>query len=455
MKEIAEGHLKIIIFTVAATAFITTFTGSALNLSIPDISRQFGASAETAGWIVTGYSLTVAAFSVPFGRIADITSRKTVLAAGIALFAACCIAAVFSVSVIMLIVSRIIQGIGAAMIFSTNTAVLIDAFPGKKRGQVLGYSMAATYAGMSAGPVAGGFLNHHFGWQAIFVLTALIAAAAFIAAVFRMPADKNMHRSNSGDIEGSVLYVLFTMMIMYGFSEVGRGVIPYLFISAGVITGAVFIRHELKAEMPVIKIKQFTGNIGYAFANTAAMMNYGATFAVSYLISIYLQAVLGYSSQTAGIIMISQPAVITLLSPIVGRLSDRHSSYILASVGMIVCAAGICMFIFFSNWSGLIVTLGVLAITGIGISVFSSPNTKTAMSYVSSEDYGSASSLLATMRAMGNTLSMAIVTIIVRRYIGEAPLAASEPDALMEVISVSFIVFAVICAAGAVMSLKR
>ena len=120
---------RTIMAVVITTAFITTFTGSALNLSIPDIGRQFDISAGLAGWLITGYTLAVAAFSVPSGRIADVTGRKTVLAAGIMIFTVCCIAAVFSMSVFMLLAARILQGTGAAMIFSTNTAVLISSFP--------------------------------------------------------------------------------------------------------------------------------------------------------------------------------------------------------------------------------------------------------------------------------------------------------------------------------------
>lgn len=455
MKDMRTGHLKAIIFVVAATAFVTTFTGSALNLSIPDISIQFGADAETAGWIITGYTLSVAAFSVPFGRMADITCRKTVLVTGIAIFAACCIAAVFSVTVIMLIAVRIIQGIGAAMIFSTNTAVIAEAFPDEQRGRALGYSLAATYAGMSAGPVVGGFLNYNFGWQSVFVLTGLIALLALFAAIFRMPGEKRERGKISADITGSVLYMLFLIMVMYGIAEAGQGIWPYVIIAAGIIIGAVFICYELRVENPVIKIRIFTENIGYACSNAAAMMNYGATFAVGYLASIYLQVIMGYSSQTAGLIMICQPAVITLLTPIAGRLSDKHSPYLLACGGMIVCAAGTGMFLFLCDKPGLPVITGVLVITGIGVSLFSSPNTNAVMSYVKEEDFGEASSLLATMRSMGNTLSMAIVTIAVKRYVGGVALNAAEPDAFMKVVSVSFIVFTVICTAGAFVSLRH
>ena len=456
MGKRKSGHVqKATICVVIITAFITTFTGSALNLSIPDIGSEFGVSAGAVGWLITGYTLAVAAFSVPFGRMADITCRKTVLVTGIAVFAACCTAAVFSVSIIMLMAARIVQGIGAAMIFSTNTAVLIDAFSENERGRVLGYSLAATYAGLSVGPVAGGFLNQHFGWQSIFILTGILGAAALVTAALMIPKETVMYSGRNADAWGSVMYVLFIVLLMYGLSEIGKGVISYVITVSGIIMGAVFIRHELRADDPAVKVRMFIENAGYRCSNLSAMINYGATFAIGYLMSIYLQIIMGYSSQAAGLIMICQPLVIALLTPMAGRISDRFSPFRLSSAGMALCSAGTCIFIFVHEGTSIFVIVGALVITGIGFSLFSSPNANAVMSFVAKEDYGVASSFLATMRAVGNTFSMVIVTVIVKGYMGAAPLADAQPDVLVQVTRASFIVFTVICAAGVLMSLKR
>ena len=284
------------ILVVVLTAFVTTFTGSALNLSIPDLGQQFGVSAGIVGWLVTGYTLAVAAFSVPAGRIADLTCRKTVLAAGIALFTACCIGAVFSVSMIMLILIRVAQGIGAAMVFSTNTAVLLSTFPAESRGRVIGYSLASTYAGLSSGPVLGGVLNQHFGWEAIFILTGIISAAALIA-VFGLPGNKQQpSKPRSLDLTGNILYLISIVLLMYGLSEIGKGWIPPVLAAAGLAFGIFFLRHELKADDPAVDVRLFRQNIGYGFSNLSALLNYGATFAISYLVSIYLRVVQGFSS---------------------------------------------------------------------------------------------------------------------------------------------------------------
>ena len=446
---------KITIAVVVITAFITTFTGSALNLSIPDIGRQFGVSAGFVGWLITGYTLAVAAFSVPIGRLADITCRKTVLVSGIIIFTICCIAAIFSVSMMMLVIVRIIQGIGAAMIFSTNTAELISAFPADMRGRVIGYSLASTYVGLSSGPVVGGFLNQQLGWKSIFIFTGALAVIAFFAALIKLPKEKAEKKGHSLDILGNVMYILFIVMLMYGLSETGKGYLPLIVAAAGVIFGILFVRHEIKAKDPAVKVRMFKENIGYAFSNISALLNYGATFAISYLISIYLQIVMGYSSQTAGLVMISQPVIMAVLSPVMGRISDKFSPFKLSSMGMGFCAIGTAIFIFIGENTGIVIIIAALIITGIGFSLFSSPNTNAVMSCVEKEDYGVASSILATMRSIGHTLSMVIVTVIVTRYMKNVPLAEAEPEILVKVINTSFIAFAVICTAGVFVSLKR
>lgn len=450
-----EKEQKTTIFVVITTAFITTFTGSALNLSIPDMGHYFHVSASFVGWLVTAYMLTVAALSVPFGRIADLTCRKRILVAGILIFGLSSAGAVFGVSMWMLIVLRVTQGLGGAMIFSTNTAVLISAFPGKDRGKVLGYSIASTYVGLSAGPVIGGVLNHNLGWRSIFALTALISFVVLVIAWSKLPKDSRENRDEAYDIPGNLLFIGMIVLTMYGLSEFAFAPLPLAMIICGLLLGALFVRRELKVPDPVVQVRMFKSNIAYSFSNLAALLNYGATFAISYLMSIYLQVVMGYSSQTAGLILIVQPALMAVLSPFAGRLSDRISPFKLASFGMGLCAAGVLIFAFVGLNTPLWVILAALVITGVGFGFFSSPNTNAIMACVEPEDYGVASSILATMRSIGHTSSMVIVTMIVSRYMGNQALADARPELLIKTMHTAFLIFTVICVIGVFISLKR
>lgn len=443
------------IFVVIITSFITTFTGSALNLSIPSMGNEFHASATAVGWIVTGYILAAAVLSVPFGRLADRTGRKRVLVTGILIFALCSGGAALAESMTVLLLFRVLQGVGAAMIFSTNMAVLISAFSPEKRGKVLGYSIASTYIGLSAGPVVGGFLNHYFGWRSIFILTFVISGVVCYTAMRKLPAGKVDHEKPGLDLVGNILYILMLTLIMFGLSTVSTLVYSKYLILAGIILFAIFIIHELRAKSPIIEVRLFAHNIGYAFSNLAALMNYGATFALSYLLSIYLQVVMGYSSEVSGLILISQPLMMALLSPYAGRLSDRVSPFKLASFGMGLCALGLFSFIFISENYPFPLIIANLLVVGVGFAFFSSPNTNAVMACVEKKDYSVASSILATMRTIGHSASMAVVTFIVAHRMGDITLGDAEPALLVDTMQISFLIFTCVCGAGIFISLKR
>ena len=226
-------------------------------------------------------------------------------------------------------------------------------------------------------------------------------------------------------------------------------------IAAGIGLGAVFVIHESRIQNPVIKVGLFRNSLAYSLSNTATFLNYGATFAISYLLSIYLQSVMGYTSQTAGLILIVQPLIMAVLSPYMGRLSDRISPFKLATLGMGLCAAGLFMLIFTGEDSGLWYIIAVLAVTGLGFAIFSSPNTNAVMSLVEKEDYGVATSILATMRSMGHTTSMAVITLVVGMYMGTSSLADAEPALLIKTVRTLFIIFTAMCVVGVFFSMGR
>ena len=403
---------KITILVVLLTAFITSFTGSALNLAIPDISEYYKASASLSGWIVTGYTLTVAAASIPAGCVADRFGRKRILVTGLAAFTVASVAAAFSNSMMMLILSRAFQGIGAAMIFSTNTAILAESFSGTRRGSVLGYALAATYVGLSAGPFLGGVINYNLGWRMIFVITGSVTLATLLLAIKGVPKKP----SEEGETAGCIPH------------KPSSGDQSHKFINLQIIKG----------------------NRPFICSSLAALLNYGATFVVSYLLSIYLQVVLGYSSQTAGMILLVQPVIISILSPLAGKISDSVSPFRLSAIGMAVCAVGIATGLLISG--ELLLIIAALAIVGAGSAFFSSPNTNAVMSSVNPEDYSFASSVLSTMRAAGNTLGMLLITAVSNFYIGDTELKQAGTHMITRTMVVVLIISASFCLVGVVLA---
>jgi EmrB/QacA subfamily drug resistance transporter len=450
-----EKKQKATLLVVILTAFITTFTGSALNLSVPAVGAEFEVSASLVGWVVTAYMLASAAFSVPFGRVSDVTSRKKILVCGILIFSLCSLSAAFAWNIQSLLAIRGLQGFGAAMIFSTNIAVLISSFPGEDRGRVLGYSTASTYIGLSAGPVIGGLFNHYFGWRSIFLVTFAVSAVVCIIAMMKLPKDERKIEKSNFDILGNILYIGMIPTLLYGLSAFSTNILAKILLPIGIILALAFGTHELKVENPIVQLRLFANNLAYTFSNIAALLNYGATFAIGYLLSIYLQVVMGYSSQVAGTILIAQPIVMALLSPYAGRLSDKISPFKLSSIGMGLCAVSLLIFSFISEAFPLWSIVAALVIAGVGFAFFSSPNTNAVMSCVDKKEYGVASSLLATMRNIGHTSSMAVVTVIVGMYMGNKALSEADPQLLISTMHTSFLIFTGICVVGTIISLKR
>ena len=243
--------------------------------------------------------------------------------------------------------------------------------------------------------------------------------------------------------------------VIYGLSSLNSHVFGWLFIAAGIVFGAVFVRTELKSENPVIDVRIFASNRTYTLSNLTALFNYSATFALSYMVSIYLQVVLGFSSQTAGFVLIAQPFFMAVLSPRIGRLSDKVAPYKLASGGMGLCALSLMFFAFIRPEINVWFIAASLSLAGVGIAFFSSPNTNVIMGCVPPAKFGVANSILATMRTTGQSAGMAVITLVVSGTVGNASLYDVSAGDLINTMHISFIIFTVLCAAGIFMSLQR
>lgn len=454
-KKYSNEQMNILV-VVLVTSFTCTFTGNALNLSIPAIEADFGVSAKAVGWVITLYTLVCAAAAVPFGKLADILDRKKIFATGLGIFTACSLLCTFSWNLTVMLILRALQGIGSSMIFATNMAILVGSFDPRERGKVLGISTCATYIGLSSGPVLGGILNQHFGWQSILYVTFALGIICLFMAVFKVPSQKQGDGVvKNFDIKGSILFCVGITLLMYGISIIDTGIIAYVLTAAGILITIWFVKNELKAVDPIVKMTLFTKSKGFRSSNLVALMNYSATSAITYLMSMYLQMGKGFSSQAAGLILITAPLIQAILSPPAGRLADKHSPFKLSSLGMGVCAASLGILLFVGIDTPLWYIVGALCVVGTGFAIFAAPNTSAIMGCVDKDDYGVASSILATMRNIGFTVAMAIVTLIVGLYMGQSGMNNASPEVLMSTVRTCLLVFGGISILGIFISLKR
>ena len=202
-------------------SFLTPFLGTSINIALPTIANELAVNAILLSWISTAFFLTSAMFAVPFGRIADIYGMKKIFTYGIIILTFACFLAAISTSVEFLIISRIIQGIGSAMIFVTGLAMITSVFPPKERGKAIGINIIAVYIGLVMGPVLGGFLTQYFGWRSIFYLIVPLGLIVITLVLWKMKGKEWAEcKGEKIDYWGSLLYMLMLALILIGFSTI-------------------------------------------------------------------------------------------------------------------------------------------------------------------------------------------------------------------------------------------
>jgi EmrB/QacA subfamily drug resistance transporter len=436
------------------TSFLTPFMGSSVNIALPSIGREFAMDAVLLGWVATSYLLTAAMFLVPFGRIADIHGRKRIFTYGILTFGVTSLLSAIAPSAISLITFRILQGIGSAMIFGTSVAILTSVFPAGERGKVLGINVAAVYSGLSLGPFLGGFLTQHLGWRSIFFLNVPLSLLIIAFTLWKLKGEWAGAKGEKFDLPGSVIYAVSLPAMMYGFTLLPAASGAWL-IGLGVLGLLAFIKWEIKAESPVLNINLFRNNRVFALSNLASLINYGATFAVTFLMSLYLQYTKGLSPQHAGTILVCQPVMMALFSPLAGRLSDKIEPRVVASIGMGFTMIALFLFTFLGQNTGLGFVIISLIVIGFGLALFSSPNTNAIMSSVQKRSYGVAAATLGTMRLTGQMLSMGIAMLVFAVYIGRAEITPENYPLFLRSAKCAFIIFTALCFGGIFASLAR
>jgi EmrB/QacA subfamily drug resistance transporter len=450
-KSTSKG---VVLLVATMASFLFPFALSAVNIALPTIGKELSLDAVTLGWIATAYLLSSASLLVPFGRIADIYGRKKIFTCGIVIFTLASLCLGMANSATMLISCRAFQGVGGAMLFGTAVALLTTVFPANERGKVLGINVAATYMGLTLGPALGGVLTHNLGWRSIFFLSALLGLAVIGVVLWKLKGEWTGAKGERFDLVGSVIYSLGLIALIYGFTLLpamsGVGL-----IIGGIIGLSAFVRWETRTRSPVLDLSLFRNSRVFTLSNVAALINYSATFAVSFLISLYLQYVKEFNPESAGLILVAMPAMQAIFSPLAGRLSDRIEPRLIASAGMSLTTVGLIIFVLLGEETPLGLIIGNLILMGFGFALFSSPNTNAVMSSAPKTAYGVASATLATMREVGMVLSMGIAMLMFTVYIGRVQITPEYYSLFQQSMKVSFIIFAALCFSGIFASLAR
>ncbi len=445
---------KIVLLIAILAGFITPFDGSAVNIALRTLGDEFHMDAIALAWISTAYLLSSAIFLVPFGKIADIYGRKKIFLYGISIFSLASLAMTMVSSTNMLIAIRVIQGLGGAMIFGTGAAIVSSVFPPGERGRALGIYITAVYVGLSVGPFLGGLMTEHLGWRSIFFVNVPIGIMTVILVLWKLKGEWAECRGEKFDFIGSVIYGASIVSLMYGFS-----ILPDFkgaaLVAAGLAGIIIFFMYEMRVPSPVLDVRLLTKNRIFAFSNLSALINYSATFAVTFLLSLDLQYTKGFTPEQAGLVLIAQPIVMAAISPIAGRLSDKIEPRIVASVGMAFTTVGLFLLIFLTEATPLWYLIVCLLILGVGFGLFSSPNTNAIMSSVDKRFYGVASGMNGTMRLLGQMLSMGIAMMLFAIFIGPVEITPEYYSQFVLSLHYAFILFTILCFIGILASLVR
>ena len=451
-------------------SFMAPLDGSIVSVSLPSITTGLKMSYAMAVWVPTAYLASLTVLLLSIGRLSDMRGRKPFFISGFAIFTLASFLCSVSSNGLQLIAFRVIQGAGAAFSGSTATAIVTDVFPGKDRGKALGINTMAVYVGLAIGPSLGGFLTSTVGWRSIFYVNVPIGLFVIIFSLLELH-ESSMHKQKRFDLAGASAFSLgivplllaLTLGGIYGWGS---------FLTVSLLTGAgafivLFVLIEgKKGDDAMLDTSFFSNNRLFSAANISALLNYTSFFGVSFFISFYLQRVLNESALQAGIILFVMPVTMAVLSPISGWLSDRFGSRILSSFGMSLICAGLL-------WTSTLTLTSTSAdvavrlfVIGFGMGLFSSPNTSAVMGSVEKGKLGFASGTLSTMRFLGQSLSLAMMSAIFATFVSSSLLSALfigvNPSTLgvaakvfVEGLRSAFIISAIVSAVGIVTSLVR
>ncbi|PVX48853.1 EmrB/QacA subfamily drug resistance transporter [Balneicella halophila] len=458
MAETVAANKKInttiLLVATMATHFFNPFMGSAVNIALKKIGTEFSMSAVQLSWVSMSYLLAAAVFLVPFGRLGDIWGKTKMFLYGTIFFAITTFLCAFVPNSSFLIAMRFAQGIAAAMMSATLMAYIISAFPPEKRGKVIGLNISAVYLGSSLAPMIGGFLTDALSWRSIFLINASTSTLIAILIIWKLNKELSPVVKEKFDFRGSLLYMISISLLMYGLSKLPE--IKALAITVlGLIGLFVFVKIEMRTKFPVLNIRMFTKNRIFALSNLSAFINYASTFAVTFMLSLYLQYIMGLSASQAGLILVIQPVMMAAVASFSGRLSDKKNPRILAAIGMGTSSLGLFLLSFISKDSSTAFILIDLFVLGIGFGMFSSPNTNVVMRSVDKKMQGTASAMVATMRNTGMMFSMAIATLIIHWFLGTSQINIENQELFIMSTKVVFTTFTVLCLFGVYTSIVK
>ena len=420
----------IVIFVSFITSFFGVFLSNGIIIGVPAIAQEFAMNNVIQNWIPTIFFLVMAVFTVPAGQISGKYGVKKSLLVGIVIFLIGSVGACISFSTESFLVFRVIQGIGVAFVNVPAMAMVVSAVKPQNRGKALGFTVTGVYLATSSSPVISGFLVHNLGWRAIFYFVIPFLVLCIVLMIWKIPQEWKTYEGQKIDTIGSIVYGIGILLFIYGFTTL---ITPMglIYTIAGIILLVIFAFWELRQTSPVFNMKLFK-NMKFASSNIAALCSYLAIMVVTTILNYHFQYVRGWNAQTSGMILIITPIIMAILAPNSGKLSDKIHPQKLAALGMTIAACALLILVFLDGKTPLYMVVIAMILQGIGMGLFSSPNMNAIMSSVPPKEAPTASASQATMRTIGQTMSLGMLTLIFAWIMGSLPLATEYADLIVK-----------------------
>lgn len=417
-----KGVPALMLFSLAIGTFMSALDTSVTNIALPVIQNHFQVAITTVEWVITAYLLVVSSILLLLGRFSDLYGHKKVYLAGFGIFTAGSFLCGLAGSIGMLIACRVFQAMGAAMMFSTNSAIIVNAVSPEKRGKAFSVIAVAVAVACCTGPVLGGMLAGLLGWQSIFFINIPFGIAGMALAWKTIPKDGES-KPVPFDFLGSALVLAALFLILLPLDQAGTEAMgPVLFcvlLAAGLAVAVLFVLHERKFRYPLLNLELFKNRV-FSASLGAAVFNYMAQFIMAFLAPFYLEKIRLLAPAAAGLLYLPMPLTTLMIAPLSGALSDRFDSRYMSTAGMGVMALGLLLLSFLNmdtpNW--YIVLCMILA--GCGSGMFQTPNNSAVMGNAPLEHRGMASGTLATMRNIGMVLGVATSGALFTFFSGRA-----------------------------------
>ena len=444
-----KKNLILLICTVLS--FFAVFAVNSVMVVIPTIAAEFKMSNIVQNWAIIIFLLVVAVLSVPAGQISGKYGLKKVTIISVILFILISIANVLVTSSEQFLLCRLVLGISLAFFNVTSKAMVVSAFKPEERGKALGITITGVYIALSLAPVLGGILNYQLGWRSVVLFGVPFLLVILALLLTKVDEEWITFEGVPLDVKGSLCYGIGMVLFIYGFTILNE-TLGVILTVLGIIFLIIFGFIELKEAHPVFDIRFFK-NHKFLSANFASLCAYLATFAVTTILNYHLQYIKGFDSQTAGIILLAAPLCQVVLAPIAGRLSDKYVPQILAAIGMGLGTVSLILFSFLNEATSLEFLIMAMIIYGIGFGLFSPPNTNVIMSSVPPKDTSVASAAVATMRTVGQAMSLGILTLVFAFVMGNVPIVEQYYPLLISSCQITCIICVVLCIASVLASL--